>query len=155
LISIANIISLLVYIAVIYQLRRLSTNRFVLRCEHRQRQMKLVKMFAWVTLSDLLLEVLPHTFYFFWVSAGGNEFVKRFNVYLLILNRCVNLFVYMWKFHSARRMAWKLLSCEWMDRKDGRRRRNRNERIVRFLVRDEMLTIGEQSHKCGCFYLRQ
>lgn len=37
---------------------------------------------------------------------------------LVTLNRCVNVFVYMWKFYEVRRAAWNMLKCQPANRDD-------------------------------------
>lgn len=99
---IADITSVLTYVAVIFYLRRLETNFFVNRHPERRRQVSVGKTFAWVTLSDLLLEVIPYTIRILPNIFGLSEFLFRFNASLIVLNRCVNVFVYSWKFRNIR-----------------------------------------------------
>lgn len=64
----------------------------------------------------------------------------RFDTCLIILNRSVNVFVYMWKFSEVRRVAWKILRCHINDGQIVRRM----SLIVRFVARDNGLAIEQR-----------
>lgn len=117
--SAVNVVSLLVYAAVVYQFKRLSANHHVTAILQRQRQVQVAKLFAWIALSDLLLEVIPNM-----INAGiltyhgsskGTPGIAaaliRFNAALIMLNRCINLLVYLWKFPEARYVVWQMMHC--------------------------------------------
>lgn len=92
-----------------YAYRKLSTNFYVACCAERIQEIRVAEMFAWITLSDLLLEVIPYCASAF-ISAYSS-IILRFSICLIILNRSVNLFVYMWKSTAFRRSAQKFLCC--------------------------------------------
>lgn len=69
---IVNILSLIIYTLVIFQLRRLSANRYVIRFAQRQRQFRVAAMFVWVSVSDLLLDVIPYVAVFASILGQSN-----------------------------------------------------------------------------------
>lgn len=111
--SISNVASLFVYAVVIYQLKRLSENPLVNRCQQRTQQIRVAKMFAWIALSDLLLDVIPYGAIALVSAYGGSIFALRISACLILLNRSVNIFVYMWKFKAVRVAARENLRCRF------------------------------------------
>lgn len=113
--NIVNTASLIVYAVVIYYLQKLSTNRYVVDFPQRKRKIRVVLIFTWIAFSDLVLDVIPYVIIKILLSTGRDiERVVRFIYCLIILNRCANVFICIWKFKDVRKAAWKLFRCKYL-----------------------------------------